>query len=53
MVDPNVLKGVGIDTEEYSGFAFGMGLERLAMLKLGIDDIRHFFTSDIRFLEQF
>jgi phenylalanyl-tRNA synthetase alpha chain len=53
MVDPNVLKGVGIDTEEFSGFAFGMGLERLAMLKYDINDIRHFYTNDLRFLEQF
>ena len=53
MVDPAVLEGVGIDPEEWNGFAFGMGLERLAMLKLGINDIRHFFTNDLRFLEQF
>ncbi len=53
MVDPNVLKGVGIDPEIFSGFAFGMGVERLAMLKYGINDIRHFFSSDLRFLEQF
>ncbi|MBU6450219.1 MAG: phenylalanine--tRNA ligase subunit alpha [Cyanobacteria bacterium REEB67] len=53
MVDPNVLKGVGIDPEEFSGFAFGMGLERLAMLKYDINDIRHFYTNDLRFLEQF
>lgn len=53
MVDPNVLKGVGIDPDVYSGFAFGMGVERLAMLKYAIDDIRLFFNNDIRFLEQF
>ncbi len=53
MVDPNVLKGVGIDPEEFSGFAFGMGLERLAMLKYDINDIRNFYTNDLRFLEQF
>lgn len=53
MVDPNVLSGVGIDPEEFSGFAFGMGVERLAMLKYGVNDIRHFFTSDLRFLQQF
>jgi phenylalanyl-tRNA synthetase alpha chain len=53
MVDPNVLKGVGIDPEEWSGFAFGMGLERLAMLKYDINDIRNFYTNDMRFLEQF
>lgn len=53
MIDPNVLKEAGIDPEEYSGFAFGMGIERLAMLKYAIDDIRLFFNNDIRFLEQF
>ena len=53
MVDPNVLKEAGIDPEIYSGFAFGMGLERLAMLKYDINDIRHFYTNDLRFLEQF
>lgn len=53
MVDPNVLSGVGIDPEEWSGFAFGMGIDRLAMLRFGINDIRHLFTSDIRFLQQF
>ena len=53
MVDPNVLKGVGIDPDVYSGFAFGMGIERLAMLKYAIDDIRLFFNDDVRFLEQF
>ena len=53
MVDPNVLRGVGIDPEEWSGFAFGMGIERLAMLKYDINDIRNFYTNDLRFLEQF
>lgn len=53
MVDPNVLRGVGIDPEEWSGFAFGMGIERLAMLKYGINDIRNFYNNDLRFLEQF
>lgn len=53
MVDPNVLKGVGIDTDVYSGFAFGMGVERLAMLKYAVDDIRLFFNNDERFLKQF
>ncbi len=53
MVDPNVLQAVNIDPEEWNGFAFGMGLERLAMLKLGIDDIRNFWVNDLRFLEQF
>ena len=53
MVDPNVLRNVGIDPEVYSGFAFGMGVERLAMLKWAIDDIRLFFNNDARFLKQF
>ena len=53
MVDPNVLKNVGVDPEIYSGFAFGMGVERLSMLKWGIDDIRLFFNNDVRFLKQF
>ncbi len=53
MVDPNVLRGVGIDPDVYTGFAFGMGVERLAMLKYAIDDIRLFFNNDVRFLEQF
>ena len=53
MVDPNVLRGVGIDPEVYSGFAFGVGVERLAMLKYAIDDIRLFYNNDIRFLKQF
>jgi phenylalanyl-tRNA synthetase alpha chain len=53
MVNPVVLKKVGIDPEEYSGIAFGLGLERIAMLKYGIQDIRHFSTNDVRFLHQF
>ena len=53
MVDPNVLEGVGYDSERYTGFAFGFGIERVAMLRLGIDDIRLFFSGDMRFLEQF
>lgn len=53
MVDPNVLKNCGIDPEVYSGFAFGMGVERIAMLKYGVDDLRHFFENDVRFLSQF
>lgn len=53
MVHPNVLKMAGFDPEEYSGFAFGMGQERIAMLKYGIHDIRHFYTNDTRFLKQF
>lgn len=53
MVDPNVLRGVGIAPDVYSGFAFGMGVERLAMLKYAVDDIRLFFNNDVRFLKQF
>ncbi|QHE53198.1 phenylalanine--tRNA ligase subunit alpha [Pontibacillus sp. HMF3514] len=53
MVHPNVLEMAGYDPEEYTGFAFGMGPERIAMLKYGIDDIRHFYTNDVRFLNQF
>ena len=53
MVDPNVLKGVDIDPGVYSGFAFGMGVERLTMLKYAVDDIRLFFNNDARFLAQF
>jgi phenylalanyl-tRNA synthetase alpha chain len=53
MVDPNVFKSVGYDPEVYSGFAFGLGVERMAMLKYGIDDLRMFFENDVRFLEQF
>ncbi|QXM06351.1 phenylalanine--tRNA ligase subunit alpha [Crassaminicella indica] len=53
MVHPNVLKECGIDPEEYSGFAFGMGLDRITMLKYGIEDIRLFFENDMRFIEQF
>ena len=53
MVHPQVLAGVGYDTEKYTGFAFGLGPERMAMLKYGIDDIRHFYSNDLRFLRQF
>ncbi|WP_194851503.1 phenylalanine--tRNA ligase subunit alpha [Nonlabens antarcticus] len=53
MVDPAVLKNCGIDPEEYSGFAFGMGIERIAMLLYQIGDIRMFFENDVRFLKQF
>ena len=53
MVDPNVLTNVGIDPNKYSGFAFGMGIERTAMLRYGIKDIRYFFENDLRFLSQF
>lgn len=53
LIHPNVLKMQGVDTEEYSGFAFGLGLNRLVMMRYGIDDIRHFMGGDIRFLDQF
>jgi phenylalanyl-tRNA synthetase alpha chain len=53
MIDPNVFRAVGYDPEAYSGFAFGMGIERIAMLKLGVDNIRLFYENDLRFLEQF
>jgi phenylalanyl-tRNA synthetase alpha chain len=53
MVDPAVFQNVGYDPEEYTGFAFGLGLECIAMLKYGISDIRLFFENDIRFLRQF
>ena len=53
MVDPVVLKHCGIDPEQYSGFAFGIGIERIALFKYQIDDIRLFFENDLRFLRQF
>ena len=53
MVDPNVLKNCGIDSEKYTGFAFGMGIERITMLKYQINDLRIYFENDIRFLNQF
>lgn len=53
MVHPNVLRGVGVDPTVYSGFAFGFGLERMAAMLFNIDDIRHMFENDVRFLEQF
>lgn len=53
MVHPNVLKNVGLDPERYTGFAFGLGVERLAMLRYGVDDLRSFFDNDVRFLRQF
>ncbi len=53
MVDPNVLKASGIDPDKYSGFAFGMGLERIAMLKWQVNDLRHYFENDLRFLREF
>ncbi|MFT9848934.1 phenylalanine--tRNA ligase subunit alpha [Aneurinibacillus sp. REN35] len=53
MVHPRVLEMAGYDSEKYTGFAFGMGIDRIAMLKYGIDDIRHFYMNDVRFLKQF
>lgn len=53
MVHPNVLKAVNIDPEEFTGFAFGMGVERLTMLRYGVNDLRAFFENDMRFLKQF
>ncbi|GAB1374527.1 MAG: phenylalanine--tRNA ligase subunit alpha [Bacteroidales bacterium] len=53
MVDPNVLEANGIDSTQYSGFAFGMGIERIAMLKWQVKDLRHYFENDLRFLKQF
>lgn len=53
MVDPNVLKSSGIDPEKYSGFAFGMGIERIAMLRYQVNDLRLYFENDVRFLKQF
>jgi phenylalanyl-tRNA synthetase alpha chain len=53
MVDPNVLENCGIDPKKYSGYAFGMGIERIAMLKYGVKDLRLFFENDVRFLKQF
>ena len=53
MVHPAVFETVGYDTSKYSGFAFGMGIERIAMLKYNVDDIRRYFDNDLRFLRQF
>ena len=53
MVDPNVLEASGIDSKKYNGFAFGMGLERIAMLKWRVNDLRHYFENDLRFLKEF
>lgn len=53
MVDPNVLEASGIDSTKYSGFAFGMGIERIAMLKWRVNDLRHYFENDMRFLKEF
>jgi phenylalanyl-tRNA synthetase alpha chain len=53
MVHPNVLRNCGIDPEIYSGYAFGMGVDRITMVKYGISDIRLLFDNDVRFLKQF
>lgn len=53
LIHPNILEAYGIDTEKYSGFAFGLGVERIPMMAHGVDDLRHFMENDIRFLEQF
>jgi len=53
MVHPNVLTNVGLDPDEYQGFAFGLGVDRLAMLKYGITDLRPFFEADVRWLEHY
>ena len=53
MVHPNVLRGCGVDPEQYTGYAFGMGIERLAMLRYGVTDLRQFFENDLEFLRQF
>jgi phenylalanyl-tRNA synthetase alpha chain len=53
MIDPNVLEASGIDSKVYSGFAFGLGIERIAMMRFGVKDIRLFFENDVRFLSQF
>jgi phenylalanyl-tRNA synthetase alpha chain len=53
MVHPNVLSSCGIDPNEYKGFAFGLGVERFAMLRYDVNDLRLFFQNDVRFLQQF
>ena len=53
MVDPAVLENVGYNSSRFHGYAFGMGVERIAMLKYKINDIRHFYSGDVRFMEQF
>jgi phenylalanyl-tRNA synthetase alpha chain len=52
-VHPNVLRAVNIDTERYTGYAFGMGIDRMAMLRYKVNDLRMFFENDLRFLKQF
>jgi phenylalanyl-tRNA synthetase alpha chain len=53
MVHPEILESVGYDSARYTGFAFGLGVERVALLRWGIEDIRHFYQNDLRFLRQF
>ena len=53
MVDPAVFSAVGVDAERYTGYAFGAGIDRLAMLRYGVSDLRLFFENDLRFLQQF
>lgn len=53
MIHPNILRRYGIDTERYTGWAFGLGVERIPMMATGIDDLRHFLENDLRFLDQF
>lgn len=53
MIHPNVLRNCNVDPERWSGFAFGMGVERIAMFKYRVDDIRNFYQNDLRFLRQF
>jgi phenylalanyl-tRNA synthetase alpha chain len=53
LVHPNVLRGVGVDPEKFSGYAFGLGVERIAMVRHGIPDLRLFYENDVRFLKQF
>ncbi len=53
MIHPNVLRAAGIDSEQWQGYAFGMGIDRLAMLRYGVDDLRLFFENDLQFLKQF
>lgn len=53
MVHPNVLRGCNIDPSHYSGFAFGMGIDRLGVMKYGVEDVRDYYTGDLRFVNQF
>ncbi len=53
MVHPNVLEAAGVDSDKYRGFAFGLGVERMAMLRYGVNDLRLFFENDLKFLKQF